>query len=808
MKRSIKASLLLITLTGLLSACSFKFNFGSSNGQSSVNSSSQNPDSSSSSSDRTSSSSSSSFHTHTPAEPVEEYRMEPTCTEDGSYDLVTYCSHCHQELERQLITIPALNHDIVEHDGKAATCTENGWQAYQTCTRCNYTTYQEIPATGRVHTATREENRIDPTCTEDGSYDLVTYCVDDNVTLSVEHKTLKVLGHDIVYHDAKAATCTQVGWQAYQTCTRCNYTTYQEIPATGHIHTATREENRVEPTCETDGSYDIVTYCLDDGEVLSRNTQSIHALGHDLVHHDAQAPTVTSVGWNEYYTCSRCAYSTYVEIPPLDGPSITPVNSGRSYKQYFSRSDYTLSCSPSLGSTKLLVIPVWFTDSNNYISTSKREQVREDIQKAYFGSNEDTGWRSVKTFYEEESHGALTMSGTVSEWYEDSRASSSFGSESTGASNTSSLVKTASDWYFNNHQEESRKDYDCDGDGYLDGVMLIYARPDYISSSSYSNGNFWAYCYWVQKSSYKNTENPGPNVFFWASYDFMYGSNKAKSRTGISSCAGGDTTHCNVDAHTFTHEMGHVFGLCDYYDYSSLGYSPAGGFSMQDHNVGIHDPHSAFSLGWGSAYVPTETSLINLKPFTTSGEMIILTPSWNSVNSPFDEYLVVEYYTPDGLNEMDAAYQYANSPQGATKAGIRLWHVDSRLLYRSRYGSYNASQVTYDPTLGGSYYVTLMMTNSYDDGSSDSSERISPLGSAYANYNQLQWIRNNKNTSHKSKTTLTNNYLFHKDDVFTMEDYKKQFVNEGKLNSDSDLGFSFEVKELGEEYATIAINKL
>ena len=400
MKRSIKASLLLITLTGLLSACSFKFNFGSSNGQSGANSSSQNPDSSSSSSDRTSSSSSSSFHTHTPAEPVEEYRMEPTCTEDGSYDSVTYCSHCHQELERQLITIPALNHDIVEHDGKAATCTENGWQAYQTCTRCNYTTYQEIPATGHVHTATREENRIDPTCTEDGSYDLVTYCVDDNVTLSVEHKTLKVLGHDIVYHDAKAATCTQVGWQAYQTCARCNYTTYQEIPATGHIHTATREENRVEPTCETDGSYDIVTYCLDDGEVLSRNTQSIHALGHDLLHHDAQAPTVTSVGWNEYYTCSRCAYSTYVEIPPLDGPSITPVNSGRSYKQYFSRSEYTLSCSPSLGSTKLLVIPVWFTDSDNYISTSKREQVREDIQKAYFGSNEDTGWRSVKTFYE------------------------------------------------------------------------------------------------------------------------------------------------------------------------------------------------------------------------------------------------------------------------------------------------------------------------------------------------------------------------------------------------------------------------
>nr|MCR5782972.1 hypothetical protein [Clostridia bacterium] len=39
-----------------------------------------------------------------------------------------------------------LDHDITEHAGKAATCTEGGWQPYETCSRCGYTTYQAIPA--------------------------------------------------------------------------------------------------------------------------------------------------------------------------------------------------------------------------------------------------------------------------------------------------------------------------------------------------------------------------------------------------------------------------------------------------------------------------------------------------------------------------------------------------------------------------------------------------------------------------------------------------------------------------------------
>ena len=117
-------------------------------------------------------------------------------------------------------------HDLVQYAAKAPTCTEIGWDAYETCSRCDHTTYTELPA----------------------------------------------LNHDLKQHAAKAPTCTEKGWDAYETCSRCDYTTYAELPAQ-----------------------------------------------HDLRHHAAKAPTCTGIGWDAYDTCSRCDYTTtYVELPALN----------------------------------------------------------------------------------------------------------------------------------------------------------------------------------------------------------------------------------------------------------------------------------------------------------------------------------------------------------------------------------------------------------------------------------------------------------------------------------------------------------
>lgn len=469
---------------------------------------------------------------------------------------------------------------------------------------------------------------------------------------------------------------------------------------------------------------------------------------------------------------------------------------------YYKLNAYETDSAPSLGTVNLLVVPVWFTDSSNYISS--KANVRSDIEKAYFGTSADTGWESVKTFYEKESNGKLTFTGTVSEWYECGEKFSNYNySTGYGVDSTSSLVLKATKWYFNNHTSDSRKNYDNDGDGYIDGIMIIYGGPDYNAYAKeppYSNwgDNLWAYTYWIQNPAYKSTSSPGANAYFWASYDFMYNDKTAFARTGKSNYNnGGINEHLLVDSHTYVHEMGHVFGLEDYYDYSGQ-YTPAGGFSMQDANVGGHDPFSCLALGWAEAYVPTENCEVELEPFQTSHKVILLSPSFNNYNSPFDEYLLLELYTPTGLNKFDTDYQYSQgSPRGVNATGIRLWHVDCR-LFKYKSGTPSASTIyTYPVTDCG-----FMMSNTYY--SSGTKNSISPLGKSYADYNMLQLIRNSVTSGYKPNDYLKESYLFRDGSSFKMYNYKNQFVQSGKLNSGKALGWEFSVSIQGSGDSAVA----
>ena len=155
------------------------------------------------------------------------------------------------------------NHALEQHAAKAPTCTEIGWDAYDRCVRCGYTTRKELPAQHDL----KQHAAKAPTCTEKGwnAYETCSRC--DYTT----YTELTALNHDLVQHEAQAATCTKPGWNAYDTCSRCDYTTYAELPAQ-----------------------------------------------HALVHHDAQAPTCTEIGWDAYETCSRCDYTTYAELPALN----------------------------------------------------------------------------------------------------------------------------------------------------------------------------------------------------------------------------------------------------------------------------------------------------------------------------------------------------------------------------------------------------------------------------------------------------------------------------------------------------------
>lgn len=84
-----------------------------------------------------------------------------------------------------------------------------------------------------------------------------------------------------------------------------------------HKHVAGEpvEENYVAPTCEEDGLYDLVTYCVKDHKEMSREHIVVPALGHDLIEHPGKEATYEDEGYLPYVTCSRCDYSTYEIIP-------------------------------------------------------------------------------------------------------------------------------------------------------------------------------------------------------------------------------------------------------------------------------------------------------------------------------------------------------------------------------------------------------------------------------------------------------------------------------------------------------------
>ena len=136
------------------------------------------------------------------------------------------------------------NHDPILHEAKAPTCTEIGWNAYETCSRCDHTTYTELPALN--HDLEQRAAKA-PTCTETG-WDAYEGCTRSGCNYTTYH-VRPALNHNLVRHAAKAPTCTEIGWDAYETCSRCDHTTYAELPALNHDYQAVT----VEPTCEADG---------------------------------------------------------------------------------------------------------------------------------------------------------------------------------------------------------------------------------------------------------------------------------------------------------------------------------------------------------------------------------------------------------------------------------------------------------------------------------------------------------------------------------------------------------------------------
>lgn len=406
---------------------------------------------------------------------------------------------------------------------------------------------------------------------------------------------------------------------------------------------------------------------------------------------------------------------------------------------------------PSVGTPKILVVPVQFTKdkegntSSAAMFSESEEQVKKTLDEAFFGSTahskyETTSqWESLSSYYYKSSYGKLDIGGEVTPIYTYSDVST----KDFARTNLDTLIKSIVKWL--SAKGYDMMDYDYDKDGYIDGLEVIYCTdqqtPSTNTTDSDSSDLWWNFTTILDsKAAQKgNPSSPVAQRYFWSRYDYVKNSYYPTA-----------TEEKTADAHTIVHESGHMMGLNDYYSYDTTesgakSGGPAGCVDMMDMNVGDHNAYSKMALNWVDAKVVDGSSSnfsITLNSYTDTGDFLVLrntsVDKWNE--TPWDEYLILEYYTPTGVNKIDSEgypeWQIASSTgsnaygHGGTyeQPGLQVFHVDSRLA--STTGEWD--NVNKKPTGTSTFGYT---DNLYDDTtvSADGKRYESAFSSPHSN---------------------------------------------------------------------------
>lgn len=454
---------------------------------------------------------------------------------------------------------------------------------------------------------------------------------------------------------------------------------------------------------------------------------------------------------------------------------------------------------PTTGSPKILVLPIELT---GYAFTST---ILTDIDTALNGANGTGYWESVASFYKKSSFGSFTPSYTLGTTYVSGLTPEQLYKKNTESLPVSSYILREA---LANHKKVSGDDcaaYDSDKNGYVDAVIMVYSCPDMSKDSALAeldpdNNVFWAFCYW----DYNNPASPSITspigmTYFWMSYDFLYE----------------ESASPKPDAHTLIHESGHLMGADDYYCYDTVtingsNYKPApmGGVAMMDSNVTDHDAFTKLSFNWVKPYVVTGNATITINPMETNGDCILIPAkgsTWNG--TAFDEYMLLELYTPTGLNELDSLHKYSYDPLGYTTAGIRLMHVDNRLAKCTYDSKNNISSVSYVKGVPSSLSATS--NSDYEIPQSNTPSRRA-VAAEETGYNLVTLIQAGypTNTLQYGRNEGNNKNLFTTGQSFDQTTYSSFFANKTTFDNGSAFGYRINFDKVSATSATISFTTL
>lgn len=386
-----------------------------------------------------------------------------------------------------------------------------------------------------------------------------------------------------------------------------------------------------------------------------------------------------------------------------------------------------------------MLIPINFTDYRWEDLPGGQDRMLDYVEKAYNGKAEDTGWESLNSFYTKSSKGKIQIESKIPYLGEDEDGKPLRVYE-TGMSTTEFVDKHINDYdggngghivfkllqdittyLFGLHggtsaYNKETAEFDLDNDMFIDNVWLIYP---FFSAPGRSSGKtkygiqmptipaakkevyddvFWAFTH----HNYYNNQPAHFRTFYtlaWMSWDMLFENgqwNNGAYRDWTKEEIGAGTAR--VDARTVIHEHGHVLSMPDYYTYDSNDWGPLGRLDMMDNNIGDHGGYSKLNYGWAMPLVVEHPTSVTLKPFQEANDVIVLPAKNGWKDTLLDEYLILEYFTPDGLNEQDSQFKYRGPSSGYPlhfqSAGLKVTHIDSRIGL----SNYNQGKGTWDFT--------------------------------------------------------------------------------------------------------------
>ena len=449
---------------------------------------------------------------------------------------------------------------------------------------------------------------------------------------------------------------------------------------------------------------------------------------------------------------------------------------------------------PSQGENELIVVPVYFTDFTPEILGINEEQSKKDIYNVFFGDSVNTpnslhptGYESVASYYHKSSYGKFSLKGTVTNYC-------SLGTtllehvQTASHSDPITYLKDKVISWLKVEYPDLMKNYDSNKDGYYDGLAIVFPNNDY---ESYGSGNncisyyesyynttlspnmkdnllTTLFAYTVTNVEEANIDNPTCPSYTWLSYNYLKNGGYKDEDNNLL-----------VDGHIYIHEFGHLLGLSDYYSSSST--TPVGKLDMMDQNIGDQNAFSKYELDWLTPTLVSSEGDYEITSLEDGGSALLIpSSSLDYSYSPFDEYLIIELYTPTGLNEFDVQHKYG-SYQLIDKSFVKIYHVDARLgLVDTKLKTFKYIH-EYPTEIPDSKYVTIAHSNT---------------GVMLNKNNNLINVVSKKNPT----TVLTSTFSYNNDAFI-----RTTSLSEFKFNDGNSLKYTIRIKNIENNKATIGI---